>query len=88
MAEMIKFILNGCDISIVAEAPTDMTLEQFVKQADRVRPPYCACGVCYADEWDNPEVRFTYDDVIDLTMSDNGCSGSGITIEKKNKIRF
>ena len=88
MAETIKFILNGCDVQVIAEAPADMTLEQFVKQADRVKPPYCACGVCYAKEWDDPEVRFTYDDVIDLTMDVDGCSHSNITIEKKNKIRF
>ena len=28
----MKFILNGCDISFVAEAPEDITLKQLLKQ--------------------------------------------------------
>ena len=34
----MKFVLNGCDISFVAEAPADITLEQLLKQCDRIRP--------------------------------------------------
>ena len=30
--ENVKFVLNGCDISFVAEAPADITLEQLLKQ--------------------------------------------------------
>lgn len=42
----MKFVLNGCDISFVAEAPADITLEQLLKQCDRIRPDWCACGIC------------------------------------------
>lgn len=34
----MKFVLNGCDISFVAEAPADITLEQLLKQCDRIKP--------------------------------------------------
>lgn len=42
----MKFVLNGCDISFVAEAPPDITLEQLIKQCDKIKPDYCACGIC------------------------------------------
>lgn len=42
----MKFVLNGCDISFVAEAPADITLEQLLKQCDRIKPDWCACGIC------------------------------------------
>lgn len=32
----MKFILNGCDISFIAEAPEDITLKQLLKQCDQV----------------------------------------------------
>lgn len=46
----IKFWLNGCDISFVAEAPADITLEKLLKQADKIKPDYCACGIRSLDE--------------------------------------
>lgn len=46
MDDRIKFVLNGCDISFIAEAPRDITLEQFIKQTDRIKPDWCACGIC------------------------------------------
>ena len=42
----MKFVLNGCDISFVAEAPSDITLSELIKQCDKIRPRWCACGVC------------------------------------------
>lgn len=42
----MKFVLNGCDISFIAEAPKDITLEQLIKQCDKIRPDWCACGIC------------------------------------------
>lgn len=42
----MKFILNGCDISFVAEAPVNITLEQLIKQCDKIKPDWCACGIC------------------------------------------
>lgn len=65
--EKIKFILDGCDINFVAEAPKDITLEQLLKQADKISPDWCACGIRSfgSREWDcgDTEVIFDYDDV-------------------------
>lgn len=44
--ENIKFVLNGCDISFIAQAPADITLKQLLKQCDRIEPHWCACGIC------------------------------------------
>lgn len=45
MANKIKFWLNGCDISFLAEAPEDITLKQLLKQCDKIKPHWCACGI-------------------------------------------
>ena len=63
----MKFILNGCDISFYAEAPDDITLKQLLKQCDKIKPDWCACGIRSADEdeikhW-KPEIKITYDSV-------------------------
>ena len=42
----MKFVLNGCDISFFAEAPEDITLKQLLEQCDKIKPDYCACGIC------------------------------------------
>lgn len=60
---MITFRLNGCDISFAAVAPADMTVEQLVKQGNRIEPDWCACGICAEDEDYPPEIIFDYDDV-------------------------
>ena len=62
----MRFILNGCDISFVAEAPEDMTLKQLITQADRIKPDWCACGVCSASDYYKDveaEIVFDYNDV-------------------------
>lgn len=65
----MKFVLNGCDISFVAEAPADITLEQLIKQCDRIHPDWCACGICsvgkhsgYSESAD-PEIIIGYDSI-------------------------
>ena len=65
---MIKFILNGCDIAFIAEAPADITLEQLLRQCDKIKPNYCACGIkSYDYEYDfDPELRIDYDSIIKL----------------------
>lgn len=79
MSDTIKFILNGCDISFVAEAPKDMTVEQLVKQASRIKPDWCACGICKAEENDGVEIIFDYNDVVKVgadiscTIKDEDC---------------
>lgn len=59
----MKFILNGCDISFVADAPSDITLEQLLKQCDKIKPHWCACGICSADEDDEVEIIIGYDKI-------------------------
>ena len=45
----MKFVLNGCDISFIAEAPEDITLKQLIEQCDKIVPDWCACGICSLD---------------------------------------
>lgn len=59
----MKFILNGCDISFVADAPEDITLKQLLKQCDKIKPDWCACGICSAKEIDKVEIYISYDSV-------------------------
>jgi hypothetical protein len=62
----MKFVLNGCDISFIAEAPEDITLKQLLKQCDRIKPDWCACGLRSARktfEDIGAEIVFGYDDV-------------------------
>lgn len=46
MSNIIKFVLNGCDISFIAEAPEDITLKALLEQCDKIEPNWCACGIC------------------------------------------
>jgi len=62
----IKFLLAGCDISFVAIAPSDITLEQLLKQADRIKPHWCDCGVRSCNDESKPEIEFGYDSVVKL----------------------
>lgn len=68
----IKFVLNGCDISFVAEAPEDITLKQLLKQCDRIVPDWCDCGICSVenhklyDNNDDTEIRIGYDSIEKL----------------------
>ena len=64
----IKFVLNGCDISFTAEAPEDITLKQLLKQCDKIKPDWCACGICSYEragfnETCEPEIIISYDDI-------------------------
>lgn len=73
----IKFILNGCDISFIAEAPEDITLKQLLRQCDKIKPDWCACGICSVDKvYDNDvdtEIRIGYDSV-EKVNADVSCS--------------
>lgn len=63
----IKFILNGCDISFIAEAPEDITLKQLLKQCDKIKPDWCACGIYSMEKANNPnedaEIKIGYDSI-------------------------
>lgn len=66
MKEKIIFILNGCDISFIAAAPKDITLEQLLKQCDKIEPDWCACGICTADDnhtFNDVEIDIDYDNI-------------------------
>ena len=66
-AKRIRFMLNGCDISFVAEAPEDITLKQLLKQCDRMKPDWCACGIRSLDDNEEKflqtEIIINYDDI-------------------------
>lgn len=73
----IRFMLDGCDIAFVAEAPANMTVEQLVKQASRIQPNWCACGIraLQSDENRfNTEIVFDYDDVYTNPGTDVDCT--------------
>ena len=64
----MKFILDGCDISFVAEAPEDITLKQLLKQCDKIKPDWCACGVrsyesVYGSMKLDTDIFIGYDDI-------------------------
>lgn len=62
--ERIKFILNGCDIYFYATAPKDITLEQLLKQCDKIKPSYCACGIKSSDfDDEDVEIIINYDSI-------------------------
>lgn len=62
----IKFKLDGCDISFVAEAPEDITLKQLLKQCDRIKPNWCACGIRSLNKEEchiSTEISIDYNDI-------------------------
>lgn len=72
MANNIKFVLNGCDISFFAEAPEDITLKQLLEQTDKIFPDWCACGICSLERynhgygengWQETELLIDYDSI-------------------------
>ena len=72
----IKFMLDGCDICFVAEAPEDITLKQLLKQCDRIEPHWCACGICSIEKSGlkdvDTEIIIDYDS-IKKTREDVDC---------------
>lgn len=78
MTKRLRFVLNGCDISFCAEAPADITLEQLVKQCDKIYPDWCACGICSYEHLNfspetEPEIIIDYDS-IKKANDDISCS--------------
>ena len=59
----IKFILNGCDISFIAEAPEDITLKQLLRQCNKIKPDWCACGICSCEGNQKTELKIGYDSI-------------------------
>lgn len=57
----IKFMLAGCDISFVAEAPEDITLKQLLNQCDKIIPDYCNCGINSLCENENKNLKTDID---------------------------
>ena len=75
----IKFWLDGCDISFLAEAPEDITLKELLALCDRIEPDYCACGLkSYLESQGRfgggkPELTFTKTDVT-KTDKNSACT--------------
>lgn len=62
--DKINFILDGCDICFYAPAPEDITLKQLLKQCDRIKPDYCACGIKSGDfKEEDLDLIIDYDDI-------------------------
>lgn len=64
----MKFVLDGCDISFIAEAPEDITLKQLLKQCDKIKPDWCACGIrslssLYGENGMEAEIIIGYDSI-------------------------
>ena len=62
----MKFILNGCDINFIAEAPEDITLKQLLKQCDKIKPHWCACDIRSLNKYEqnlNIEIKIDYNDI-------------------------
>lgn len=79
MTEKIKFLLNGCDISFVAEAPKDITLEQLLKQCDKIEPFWCCCGIRNLKEYEknfDTDLLIDYNSII-KTNEDVNCNIEG-----------
>ena len=81
MSKTIKFILDGCDISFIAEAPEDITLKQLLTQCDKIQPDWCACGICsyekvYGENEYATELLIGYD-TIKKCSKDVSCSIEG-----------
>ena len=83
----IRFLLNGCDISFIAEAPEDITLKELLAQTDKIRPDWCACGIrsLASDETYPTEVFITKDSVTLAKDTSATIDESGSWFKKKNK---
>ena len=72
----MTFLLDGCDISFIAEAPEDITLKQLLAQCDRIQEDWCKCGIKSIDKEDiikeDIDLIITYDD-IQKTNEDVHC---------------
>lgn len=76
MAEKLRFLLDGCDISFVASAPADITLRQLLKQCDKIKPDWCACGIRSLNKTEmqlSDEIEISYDS-IRKTSDDVSCT--------------
>lgn len=60
MSKKIKFVLAGCDISFYAIAPADITLEQLLKQCDKIKPDWCDCGI-HSEDFEDKYVEIIID---------------------------
>ena len=77
----MRFVLDGSDISFIAEAPEDITLKELLKQTSKIKPDWCACGIRrlgnYQESWET-EIYITKDSVrlanedVSATIKENG----------------
>lgn len=70
----VRFILDGCDILFVAVAPADITLKQLLKQCDRIKPSWYACGITSDFMPGAPvDIAITYDSISKVN-ADAACT--------------
>lgn len=84
--ERIRFWLDGCDISFIASAPKDITLEQLLKQCDRIRPDWCACGIKSLKDDENDLITDIIIDYEDVKKANEDVSCTIKESEKKEKV--
>jgi len=73
MNKKIKFVLAGCDISFYAIAPADITLEQLLKQCDKIKPHWCDCGI-HSEDFDDDSAEIIIDyNSIEKANEDVSC---------------
>lgn len=83
----IRFWLNGCDISFIASAPENITLKQLLKQCDRIKPDWCACGIKSLESGENyleTEIIIDYDDIM-KAKQDVACTIKDINRSDENE---
>ena len=69
-------MLDGCDISFIAEAPEDITLKQLLKQCNKIKPNWCTCGINNRDmeDYKEEDVEIIIDyDSVKKTNEDVSC---------------
>lgn len=65
--ERIRFMLAGCHSYFIASAPKDITLEQLLKQCNRIKSLGCECGIRNLREdeiTEETEIIIDYEDIM------------------------
>lgn len=73
-SKTIKFALQGQDNYFIVEAPADITLEQLLKQCDKIEPDWGSSGIYTAKDNDTVGIRIGYDSIelVPIGYSDYG----------------
>lgn len=72
-SKTIKFALQGQDNYFIVEAPADITLEQLLKQCDKIEPEWGSSGIYTAEDTDTVGIKIGYDSIELLPISYDFC---------------